>query len=38
MVFRVRVKYGVRVEWYLGFRVKYGVRVEWYLGLELSIG
>ena len=38
MVFRVRVKYRVRVEWYLGFRVKYGVRVEWYLGLELSIG
>ena len=31
MVFRVRVKYGVRVEWYLGL-VKYGVRVEWYLG------
>ena len=38
MVFRVRVKYRVRVEWYLGFRVKYGVRVEWYLGLELSMG
>ena len=38
MVFRVGVKYRVRVEWYLGFRVKYRVRVEWYLGLELSIG
>ena len=37
MVFRVRVKYGVRVEWYLVL-VKYGVRVEWYLGLELSMG
>ena len=37
MVFRVRVKYRVRVEWYLGL-VKYRVRVEWYLGLELSMG
>ena len=37
MVFRVRVKYGVRVEWYLGL-VKYGVRVEQYLVLELSMG
>ena len=37
MVFRVGVKYGVRVEWYLVL-VKYGVRVEWYLGLELSMG
>ena len=37
MVFSVRVKYGVRVEWYLGL-VKYRVRVEWYLVLELSMG